>query len=1484
MKSILWSVFAILTVLTAEAQIAPSIVSISSSRQANQGQSVSLIVAADGSAPLSYQWKKGGLAIAGATSSTFSIASVALADSGSYTVSVSNSSGSVVGGPILLDVVAAVAPSIYYQSSNVTITAGDSFGLNAYVSGTAPLQYIWKKDNVVVKTATDDYQYYKGSATSADAGTYTVTVSNVAGSATSSAITVTVNALTAPVFNTQPNDATIPYGGSAYLYSGVTNSNGVTYQWYKDDAAIAGATSSYYYPTLAGTYKVIATNSVGSTTSKNAVVTVLPPVAPNSLSISPMQIKVVIGDYFSLYASVSGSLPMVYQWRKDGKDIPGANSYYYSKSNAKVDDTGNYSVVVSNVAGSATSASAFVSIASPLGPVITQQPASVTLYPGDNLSLGVSATGTGSLRYQWRKDGVAITGATSSYFYPGNSISSADAGTYTVVVSNDYGAVVSSAATVTVLAATAPVITAQPSNLSVVTGQTISLSVSATGHPSPTYQWKKDGTSIPNATSNSYYKSSAAADDAGSYTVVVTNSAGSATSSAAVVQVISASAPVITSHPASFSVPVGYSAYDLSVGFYNSNSSGNITIDWYKNDVLIPNAHSSSYYISNAQPDHAGIYKAKLTNSAGTVTSIGAVVTVDLSSARPVIIYTSGSRAIAPGAGTYVEIGVNSSVLGYKVQWKKDGVVVPNAFANSLSVPNFDESAEGTYTAEVTTATGTYTSQPIVLSLLESGSAPRIMRQPAAARRSAGTSVNFNVEVDSISSATYQWRKDGVDIPGAGGSYWSSFSIYAVKASDAGSYSVVVSNEAGSVTSDAAVLTVDEVSVAPIFATQPASQVLTGNNPYFSLGVSLVNPTPSDKYQWYKDGTPILGATSSSYYYYSGSLEPRLAGTYKVAVTNAIGTSTSANAVITVQTPLVAPSFSAQLSNRIGRSGGAISFTAAATGTPTITYQWRKDGVAIQGATGSTLTLTNLQASDEGSYSVLATNGGGTTVSSAAKLTVVTDSQRSIWLMNGTSFAGQADVGSFNVSWEMAAVADFNGDGNPDILWQNVTTGERYLWFMSGTVHYGDASLGIVPPNWEIAAVADFNHDGRPDILWVNRVTGSLYLWYMNGALHFGDADLGIAPLHSVVAAAADFNGDGQVDLLWQNTTTGERFVWLMQGELHVGDVSLGVVDTAWTIATAADFNGDSKADIFWQNTATGQQYLWLMNGVVHIGDIDYGVGPTDRILAGAADFNADGKIDLLWQDPAVRTIGSDFNRDGVPDILWQNLVTGERYLWLMNSTGHWGDAPLDTMGVAWSIAATADFNSDGEPDLLWENTTTGACNVWYMHGAIHSGGADLGQVGGNWAIAAAADLNGDGKPDILWRNKTTGALYLWLMDGTTHYGDVDLGSASVNQVVAAIADFDGDGKVDVLWSNTVTGERFVWFMDDAVHDSDAPLVTVSTDWVIAAAEDFNRDGKPDILWQNTTTGERYIWLMDGLVHTGDINLGVVSPNWSIVK
>ena len=192
--------------------------------------------------------------------------------------------------------------------------------------------------------------------------------------------------------------------------------------------------------------------------------------------------------------------------------------------------------------------------------------------------------------------------------------------------------------------------------------------------------------------------------------------------------------------------------------------------------------------------------------------------------------------------------------------------------------------------------------------------------------------------------------------------------------------------------------------------------------------------------------------------------------------------------------------------------------------------------------------------------------------------------------------------------WTVVAAADFNGDGIPDLVWQDPSTGTVQIWFMTGangTTILSAANITGSATTWKAVAAADFNGNGTSDLVLQNPSGGAAEVWYLTvsgspsqytityttGAFNGGAGNT----WH--VLAAADFNQDGHPDLVWQNPTGGAIQIWYMTGSLGTTLLSAANVvgSSALNVVAAADFNADGVPDLVMQNPTTGLLQVWFM-------------------------------------------------------------------------------------------------------------------------------------------------------------------------------------------------------------------------------------------------------------------------------------------------
>jgi hypothetical protein len=174
-----------------------------------------------------------------------------------------------------------------------------------------------------------------------------------------------------------------------------------------------------------------------------------------SITAQPADQAVAVGATATFSVTATGTAPLSYQWQKGTGAISGATSPSYTTPATVVGDNGSqFTVVVSNAAGSVTSDPATLTVNSTGSPVITQQPSDQMITVGETATFSVAATGTVPLTYQWQKGTTPISGATSASYTTPATVSGDSGSQFKVVVSNADGNATSNPATLTVNAST----------------------------------------------------------------------------------------------------------------------------------------------------------------------------------------------------------------------------------------------------------------------------------------------------------------------------------------------------------------------------------------------------------------------------------------------------------------------------------------------------------------------------------------------------------------------------------------------------------------------------------------------------------------------------------------------------------------------------------------------------------------------------------------------------------------------------------------------------------------------------------------------------------------------------------------------------------------------------------------------------------------------------------------------------------------------
>jgi Abnormal spindle-like microcephaly-assoc'd, ASPM-SPD-2-Hydin/Transmembrane protein 131-like N-terminal/Immunoglobulin I-set domain len=493
------------------------------------------------------------------------------------------------------------------------------------------------------------------------------------------------------------------------------------------------------------------------------------------ISVQPVSQSILAGQTATFSVTANGTSPLSYQWSKNGTAISGGTSASYTTPAETSSDNGaQFSVVVSNSVGSGTSNIATLSVTTaPVPPSITAQPANQTIFANQTATFSVIANGTAPLSYQWRKNGAAISGATSASYTTSAETTSDNGALFSVVVSNSAGNAISNNATLTVNPdPVAPSITSQPASVTITAGQTATFSVTASGTAPLSYQWQKNGAAISGATSSSYATPAETTSDNGAqFSVVVSNSVGSATSNTTTLTVNPAPvAPSITTQPPSQTITAGQTA-TFSV---TANGTSPLSYQWSKNGAAISGATASSYTTpAETTSDNGAQFSVVVSNSVGSATSNVATLTVttpaQLSSTVLSLSFlninvgssSTQSVTLTNTGGSNVSIStVTVSGAGFSVNGISTGLILSPSAGVTMNVV-FAPAASGSVTGAVT-ITSNAANSPLTISVSGTGLA---VTHSAVLSWTASTStvVGYNVYRGSVSGGPYTKLTSSLD-------------------------------------------------------------------------------------------------------------------------------------------------------------------------------------------------------------------------------------------------------------------------------------------------------------------------------------------------------------------------------------------------------------------------------------------------------------------------------------------------------------------------------------------------------------------------------------------------------------------------------------------------------------------------------------------------------------------------------------------------
>jgi alpha-tubulin suppressor-like RCC1 family protein/sugar lactone lactonase YvrE len=980
------------------------------------GMDATFSVGAIGTPPLNYQWQLGGANLAGATNSLLTISNAQPSDMGAYRV--------VVTGPVTNATSASAVLSLLLTPPIITLQPvgqdnwlGASTTFTAAATGSQPLYYQWQFNETNLDGATNSILNLTNLQIS-NQGFYSLVVSNAYGVTNSSIVPLTIGGLAEALNAT--NLIWQTYGDVLWTVS-VGN-------WAHD--GVAAAVSSAPSP---GQKSILQTIVTG----------------PGTLS---FWWKVDQPAYwFSFYLAVNGAIQPLTSpgmtWQQQTVYIgAGTNllQWVYTNSGPYVSNIGSWLDQVSYVPGGTA-------------PMITAIPGNQTQPAGTNVTFNVTANGTPPFSYQWLFNGASLAGATNAsynFYLMGTN----QAGGYSVIITNYYGSITSSIATLTVLV-TPPGIISQPASQTVRDGSNVTFNVVAAGSPPLNYQWLFNGALLNGQTNSTLSLPNVTTNQAGAYSVWVASPFGSITSHIATLTV--GWRPSITMQPTNQSVLGGSRALIVA----GVSGVGPLTFQWQLNGTNLPN-NLITTIAGNGTVGFAG------DGGLATAGEVYSAYGVDDDGSGDVFIADGGNQRIRKVDASGIITTVVGDGFGYF--WGDNGPATNAEIYNPHGV-----AADGMGNVFIA---DTYNNRirkvdtnGIITTVV--GQSSRGFSGDGGPATSASLYYPYGVLVDTNGNLfvadTYNSRIRKVDTNGiittVAGKSSSGFSGDGGAATNASLYrpqSVAMDGNGNLLIADTSNSRVRQVDVYGVITTIAGNGSSTysgdngvatnaGMNPYGvsvdGYGDVLIADRSNNRIRRVDPygiittvaGTNAFGfngdgmvATNALLYNPSGvamdsygrfliadTLNSRIrrfgqgptlvfdklavtnAGNYKLVVSSSYGSVTSSVATLTV---LLSPTIVSQPTSQTAGLGSNATFNVTATGILPLAYQWQMSGTNLPNQTSQSLNFSNVRWSDAGNYAVIITNNYGSVTSSVATLTVVVPPSVSAFMVTN---------GTFNFTW-----------------------------------------------------------------------------------------------------------------------------------------------------------------------------------------------------------------------------------------------------------------------------------------------------------------------------------------------------------------------------------------------------------------------------------------------------------------------------------
>ena len=1060
-------------------------------------------------------------------------------------------------------------------------------------------------------------------------------------------------------------------------------------------------------------------------------------------------------------------------------------------------------------------------------PTITTQPQSQIVTQGSTVTFTVAVSSTTYPTYQWRLNDINIPGATGTNLSIAG-VQTTQAGNYSVAVTNAAGWVISSE---TPLAVVVP-----PQSQTAAVGYSATFTTTAVGGPAPTYQWAKNGVAIGGATSSALMLSTVSTSTAGNYSVIVSNSAAGALAAAATLTV---DTPLGIFTLAGLAGTSGANDGSSTARF---NRPAAVAVD---SAGMVYVADSSSHTIRKITPSGMVTTLAGIAGVSGSNDGVGSAarfntpdrVTVDSAGnvyvsdfGNYVIRKISPSGAVSTLAGLAGVGGTNDGAGSNARFGSPEGIAVDSA--NNIYVGDW------TYnTIRKITPVGTNWVVSTIAGL-------------------AGNAGSF----DGIGSNARFSGPDGLAVDSAGNIFVADFANHTLRKITLVGTNWVVTTLAGLPGSAGSI---DGAGSNARFYYPDSAAVDAGGNIYVAeyFGYTIRKVTPSGQVDTlaglrYSNGSADGTGINAAFYKPNGVAFDSATNIY---------VADAGNYTIRKGTPDYGqPIIIGQPQSLTVPVGSNATFTATAIGAGPLTYQWRRNGTNIAGATTTGYTRNNVQAADAGNYSIVVSNSSGTATSVNAALAVPAvlivsqpASQSVVWGGQAAFSVAASGTPPFSYQWYRGSnildLVALSGATNDVLLLRPLQFSDANMYFVVVSNAYGSvnssgvvltvtspvggdidtsfcpgASINasvesvLVQPDGKVlisgtfravngavrGGIARLKTDGTTDHTFMNGLSGadggvSSIALQPDGKILIG------GPFSSVNGISrggmARLNVDGSLDTTFQNGMTG------VGGQVNAialqPDGKLLIAGGFWTVNGVARYsiarlNQDGSLDTGFQNGMGGVTNSAYAYAVAYL----YAVTPQadGQVLIGGT-FNG--------MNGAARTNIARLNSDGSLDMTFQNAMAGTDST--VESIAVQTDGKV-LIGGGFSLVngtnrnGIARLNIDGSLDSNFGNGMTGAYFVLSVAVQPDSKviiGGYFQQVNGV-ARNMVARLNADGSTDVNFQN-ATGANNSVLSVAQQSNGKVIIGGAFTTtggQTPHLIGRLNTDGSLDGTFQNGTAG------------------------------------------------------------------------------